>query len=203
MTLSRVEHALEMMRIYLIERAIQTDGVADHGEELTKTIVACLRQTTDDAHRKEPQRDSRLAPDVLRHAIRFVNDNLGSKLKWDEIAAVVGVDPFTFGRCFKVSTAMTPHQYIIRCRLRRAMKLLAREDLTLADIALEVGCSCQSHLTTLFRKHLGTTPGAFRASSRQGQHRVPQFATATTDEAPKQMAMRGPRRAFASARVEA
>lgn len=142
------------------------------------------------------EREAKLAPDVLRQAICFVNDNLDSKLKWDEIAAVVGVDPFTFGRCFKLSTAMTPHQYIIRCRLRRAMNLLAREDLTIADIALEVGCSCQSHLTTLFRKHLGTTPGAFRASARQGLHRVPDFTAATTDEPPKQMALRGPRRAL-------
>ena len=128
-----------------------------------------------------PAREAKLAPDVLRHAIRFVNDNLDSKLKWDDIAAVVGLDPFTFGRCFKLSTAMTPHQYIIRCRLRRAMKLLAREDLTLADIALEVGCSCQSHLTTLFRKHLATTPGAFRVSTRQGRQRMPQFDTGTAD----------------------
>ena len=128
-----------------------------------------------------PEREAKLAPDLLRDAIRFVNDNLDSKLKWDEIAAVVGLDPFTFGRCFKLSTAMTPHQYIIRCRLRRAMKLLAREDLTLADIALEVGCSCQSHLTTLFRKHLGTTPGAFRVSARQGRQRMPRFDIGTAD----------------------
>src|SRR5258705_7872049 len=86
-----------------------------------------------------PEREAKLAPDLLRDAIRFVNDNLDSKLKWDDIAAVVAMDPFTFGRCFKLSTAMTPHQYIIRRRLRRAMKLLAREDLTLAEIALEVG----------------------------------------------------------------
>jgi AraC family transcriptional regulator len=107
----------------------------------------------------------------LRRAIRFVNANLDSKLKWDEIASVVGLDPFTFGRGFKLSTGMTPHQYIIRCRLRRAMKLLANKELTLADIALEVGCSCQSHLTTLFRKHLGTTPGAFRVAAQEGQRR--------------------------------
>jgi len=64
---------------------------------------------------------------------------------------------------------MTPHQYVIRCRIRRAMRLLARGELTLAEIALEVGCACQSHLTTLFRKHLGTTPGAFRESASEGE----------------------------------
>ena len=67
----------------------------------------------------------------MQRAIRFVNDNLDSKLRWDEIATAVGLDPFTFGRGFKLTTGMTPHQYIIRCRLRRAIRLLARDELTL------------------------------------------------------------------------
>jgi len=139
----------------------------------------------------------------LRRAVRFVNDNLDSKLKWDEIASDVGLDPFTFGRGFKLSTGMTPHQYIIRCRLRRAMKLLARDELTLADIALEVGCSCQSHLTTLFRKHLGTTPGVFRMSAREARQRVPHFTRPTAGKTPNQGAMGERRSGFAAARIQA
>jgi transcriptional regulator GlxA family with amidase domain len=177
MTLSRVEHALGMMRIYLVECAAQNDWGDHRSEELAQAIVACIRQTTDEAGQIAPERDPRLARDVLRRAIRFVNENLDTKLKWDEIATTVSMDPFTFGRGFKLATGMTPHQYIIRCRLRRAMKLLARNELTLADIALEVGCSCQSHLTTLFRKHLGTTPGAFRGSARKRRKPVAHFAT--------------------------
>jgi AraC family transcriptional regulator len=184
MTLSRVERALGMMRIYLVECAAQNDWGDHRSEELAQTIVACIRQATGEAGRKAPERDPRLARDVLRRAIRFVNDNLDSKLKWDEIATALGLDPFTFGRGFKRATGMTPHQYIIRCRLRRAMRLLARDELTLADIAIEVGFSCQSHLTNQFRKHLGTTPGAFRGSARVGQRRVPQFIAAVTANDP-------------------
>lgn len=169
MTPSRVEHALEIMRIYFVEGAARGDWTDEqHGQELAQTIVACLREAKDEVQPKAPEHDPRkLGRDPLRRAIRFVNDNLDSKLKWDEIAGAVGLDPFTFGRGFKLATEVTPHQYIIRCRLRRAMRLLTtRDDLPLAEVALEVGCSCQSHLTTLFRKHLGTTPGAFRISAR-------------------------------------
>lgn len=203
MTLSRVEHALGMMRIYLVECAAQNEWGDHRSEELAQTIAACIRQTTDEAGQKAPQRDPRLARDVLRRAIRFVNDNLDSKLKWDEIAMAVDLDPFTFGRGFKLATGMTPHQYIIRCRLRRAMKLLARDELTLADIALEVGCSCQSHLTTLFRKHLGTTPGAFRMSAREGRQRVPHFTRPTAGNTSNQGAMGEQRSGFAAARIQA
>jgi transcriptional regulator GlxA family with amidase domain len=167
MTLNRVEHALGMMRVYLVECAAQNDWGDHRADELAQTIAACLRQKSEGPRQQAPGQDPKLARDVLRAAITFVNENLDSKLKWDEIASAVSIDPFTFGRGFKLSTGMTPHQYIIRCRLRRAMKLLAREDLNLADIALAVGCSCQSHFTTLFRKHLGTTPGAFRMAARE------------------------------------
>jgi len=203
MTLSKVEHALGMMRIYLVECATQNDWGDHRADELARTIAACIRQTTEEPNQKAAERDPRLSRDVLRRAIRFVNDNLDSKLKWDEIASDVGLDPFTFGRGFKLSTGMTPHQYIIRCRLRRAMKLLAREELTLADIALEVGCSCQSHLTTLFRKHLGTTPGAFRMSACEGRQRVPHFTRSTTRNTPNQRAMGEQRSGFAAARIQA
>ena len=203
MTLSRVERALGMMRIYLVECAAQNDWGDHRSEELAQTIAACIRQTTDEADQKAPERGPRLARDVLRRAIRFVNEKLDTKLKWDEIATAIGMDPFTFGRGFKLATGMTPHQYVIRCRLRRAMKLLAREELTLADIALEVGVSCQSHLTNLFRKHLGTTPGAIRESARVGQRRVPQFITATTANDTNQVSMRGQRSAFSAAHIQA
>src|SRR6266446_7959425 len=198
MTLSKVEHALGMMRIYLVECAAQNEWGDHRADELPQTIAACLRQTKEAPQQETLERDPRLSRDVLRRAIRFVNDNLDSKLKWDEIASDVDLDPFTFGRGFKLATGMTPHQYIIRCRLRRAMKLLAREELTLADIALEVGCSCQSHLTTLFRKHLGTTPGAFRMSAREHQRRVPHFNTAMAGIDLTQVSMRGLRAAFAA-----
>src|ERR1700674_2884449 len=106
MPLTRVEQALDMMRLYLVECAAQNDWGEHRSEELAQTIVACIRQTTDQAGQKPPERDLRLERDVLRRAIRF--------------------DPFTFGRGFKLATGMTPHQYIIRCRLRRAMRLLAQ-----------------------------------------------------------------------------
>jgi AraC-like DNA-binding protein len=198
MTQNKVEHALGMLRIYLVECAAQNDWGDHRSEELAQAIVACIRQTADEAGQIVPERDPRLARDVLRRAIRFVNENLDTKLNWDEIAAAVGMDPFTFGRGFKLATGMTPHQYIIRCRLRRAMRLRARDELTLAGMALEVGCSCQSHLTTLFRKHLGTTPGAFRGSARKRQPHAPHFNTAMAGIHPNQVSMRAPRAAFAA-----
>ena len=76
MTLSKVEHALGMMRIYLVECATQNDWGDHRADELARTIAACLRQTTEEPNQKAAERDPTLSRDVLRRAIRFVNDNL-------------------------------------------------------------------------------------------------------------------------------
>lgn len=199
MPLQRVDRALSMMRVHLVEYATQNDWGEHRAAELAQTIIACLRRTASETGQQAAAHNQRLARETLRHAVRFVNDNLDSKLKWDEIATAVGLDPFTFGRGFKLATGITPHQYIIRCRLRRALRLLAREELSLADIALEVGCSCQSHLTTLFRKYLGTTPGALRLSAREDQERVPRPFGARSGTRPKR-AMMGSERSAPSQR---
>ena len=159
---TKADRALCMIRAYLAARATEPNGGDGGFEGLARTVVdSVLRTTSEFTHRGSESGDG-LKGDFLWDAIRFIRENLDSKLKWDDIAGAIGVDPFSFGRGFKCATGMTPHLYIIRCRLTRAMQLLVRGDLALADIAFEVGCSGQSHLTTLFRKHLGTTPGAFR-----------------------------------------
>ena len=158
-----VEHALGMLRTHLIEFATQDDWGEHRAAQLMDVIRACIGHPRGVTNEGLPA-DARLPRRVLRQIVRFVNGHLDSKLKWDDIAAEVKMDPFALARRFKLSTGLTVRQYVIRSRLRHATSLLRHSHLGLSEIALQVGFSCQSHMTTLFRKHLGTTPGAFRAS---------------------------------------
>jgi transcriptional regulator GlxA family with amidase domain len=167
MTIVNIEHALSMLRMDLVQRFAHDDWNDAQVEQVARTLVACLRPGRDAVSGHPEMVDPKLPRDVLRRSLRYVNDNLDSRLTWDEIAAAVEMNTFIFGRRFKLSTGMTPRQYVVRCRVRRAMKLLADTKLSIAEIALEVGCSCQSHLTNLFRKYAGTTPSACRTATRQ------------------------------------
>jgi transcriptional regulator GlxA family with amidase domain len=162
MNIVQVEQALGMFRTYLVECAAEQDWSEHRWGELAAVVRECFRRAGDAPRYAPPPPDQRLTRDTLRRVVRFVNDNLDSKLTWDDIADGIGMDRYVFGRRFKLTTGLTPHQYVIRCRIRKAMKLLAHGGTSLADIALDVGCSCQSHFTTLFRNHVGTTPGEFR-----------------------------------------
>jgi len=169
MMIDRIENALSMLRTDLVQRFSQGDWNEDQAEQAARTVLAYLRPEPSAPLGNMQARNPKLPGELLRRTVRYINDNLDSKLTWREIAARIGVDAFGFGRSFKRSTGITPHQYVIRCRVRRAMRLLSREELSVADIALEVGCTCQSHLTTLFRKYTGTTPGAFRRAARDSR----------------------------------
>jgi AraC-like DNA-binding protein len=93
----------------------------------------------------------------------YIEDNLDSPLTLNEIAAVACLSPYHFSRSFKQTTGLTPHRYVMQQRVARAKALICRTHRPLAVIAQEVGFTDQSHLTSVFRREMGLTPGHLRA----------------------------------------
>jgi len=169
------------------------DGTLDnawdkrYAGEVAHSIVDHLRRNAAYPLEGAKFRGLRLSRQGLRRALAFVNANLDSKLNWGRIARAVGMSTFSFGRRFKVTTGITPHQYVIRRRIRKAMSLLASTERSICDIALDVGCACQSHLTTMFRKYAGTTPSAFRRSAKANRRVPPAAHAAAAWEQPSRL----------------
>ncbi|MBD3883295.1 helix-turn-helix transcriptional regulator [Phormidium tenue FACHB-886] len=63
-----------------------------------------------------------------------------------------------FANLFKQAMGISPHRYVIQQRVERAKSLPSKTDLAIADIALRVGFSSQSHLTQQFKRFTGMTP---------------------------------------------
>ena len=57
---------------------------------------------------------------------------------------------------------MPPQQWQMKARVERAMDLLSQSSASLANVAASVGFADQAHLTRVFRRVVGTTPGAWR-----------------------------------------
>lgn len=98
----------------------------------------------------------------LRHVSEYLDNHLRDDLTLAEIAQVVGMSPYHFARRFKQSTGIAPHQYLIARRMARAKALLRETDLPIGEIAHRVGCSNQSHFSTLFHRAEAMTPRMFR-----------------------------------------
>jgi AraC-like DNA-binding protein len=158
----QIEHTLGVLRGRLVEWVSEDRWSEHRWEDVARTVRESLRGAARPAARPARRPEARLKHEELRRVTAYVGDHLDSKLTWSDIAQSAGMERFTLGRRFKNTVGITLHQYVIRRRVRKAMKLVREGRASLADIALEVGCSCQSHLTTLFRRYVGTTPGAFR-----------------------------------------
>lgn len=102
----------------------------------------------------------------LHRVQRFVQAHLDADLSLDDLAEEVELSKYYFARRFKQRTGQSPYQFVIYERVRTARRLLRETTRSLARIALEVGFSSQSHLTRTFKRHVGTTPGRYRAAWR-------------------------------------
>jgi AraC-like DNA-binding protein len=83
-------------------------------------------------------------------------------------AGEAGLSPFHFLRVFSKVLGVTPHQYLVRSRLRRAASLLAGAERPVTDVALEVGFGDLSNFVRTFRRAAGVSPGRFARTSRPG-----------------------------------
>ena len=70
---------------------------------------------------------------------------------------------------FKQSTGVSPHQYLIQCRVEQSKSLLTEGRLTIAEIAQEVRFADQSHLTRHFQRAFGVLPRGVVQNSKNGQ----------------------------------
>jgi AraC family transcriptional regulator len=108
-----------------------------------------------------------MAPWQARCIQGYVAANLHSAIRVTDVVRVVQFSPNRFARVFKKSFGCTPHQYVMRRRIQRAKSLLLLSDDSLSKIAPECGFGNQSHLSNLFHKTVGESPGRWRRRHRQ------------------------------------
>ncbi len=82
--------------------------------------------------------------------------------KLDALAAAAGLSPFAYLRAFQHLTGATPHQFLLRARLRRAAVRLATSPASVIDVGLSSGFGDVSNFNKAFRAEFGRTPTAYR-----------------------------------------
>jgi len=98
----------------------------------------------------------------MRRLVDFIEENLDRDLSLEVIAAEAEISPLYLPRAFKTAVGQSPHQYVIGRRIQKARNLLANTDAPIADIALAVGFSSQSHLSNWFLRLVGVSPASYR-----------------------------------------
>ncbi len=107
-------------------------------------------------------------PPWLLEARDRIHASPAMRLSLSQLAEAVGVHPATLARSFRHRFGCSVGTYVRRLRIERAAQRLGGTDLALAEIALAVGFSDQSHFCNVFRRLTGMSPSAYRRALRAG-----------------------------------
>ena len=115
-------------------------------------------------------------------AAHWLDSRAHEAIDLGRVAAHAGLSPFHFLRLFSRALGVTPHQYVVRSRLRRAARLLVDPQRAITDVALDVGFADLSNFIRTFRRAAGVSPGAFRRAAR-GDRKILQASLARLPQA--------------------
>jgi AraC family transcriptional regulator len=111
-------------------------------------------------------------------AALFMEERASEPIDLERAAGVAGLSPFHFLRLFSRVVGVTPHQYLVRARLRNAARLLAEGERSITAIALDVGFGDLSGFVRTFGRAAGVSPSEFRRKAR-GERKILQEEIAT------------------------
>lgn len=118
--------------------------------------------------RPAPQRASARDRQRAVEAAMWIQAHSQQDIALDHAASQAGLSAFHFLRLFSRVLGVSPHQYLVRSRLRHAARLLAGGDQSVTDVALDVGFADLSNFVRTFHRAAGVSPRAFRQAARKG-----------------------------------
>ncbi|MEL6463587.1 MAG: AraC family transcriptional regulator [Pseudomonadota bacterium] len=114
---------------------------------------------------RRPGTPTPLSDAEFAQALDLMHDRIEEGVTLTDLARLSGRDVYQFSRAFRLRAGVPPYKYLIWMRLDLVRDLLRTTDMPLVEIAYACGFSSQAHLTTVFGKTLGLTPGKYRAGA--------------------------------------
>lgn len=128
--------------------------------KLAATAVRIANRESRDVYTLSPSSAARVT-----RAVRRIERSPTDESRLRSLAREARLSPFHFLRTFELITGLTPHQYVLRARLRGAAAKIAEEPTKILDIALDSGFGDVSNFNRAFRAEFGVSPRAYRASA--------------------------------------
>ena len=150
---------IELKYKYVLEWADLKDQ-----EALCFWTVKAFRETMELLHERKRERGAGL----LKNILGFIEMHFAENLTVDRMAREVCLSPSRLIHRMKTQYGLTLSDCIARTRMDKAKALLRETDMSICEIAHEVGYEDQGYFTRVFKKCLNKTPGRYRESSREG-----------------------------------
>ena len=145
-----------------LKTTLETDGFGSHlyADSMANALAVHLLSRYSNRNIQIKTSKGKLSQQQLSQVVDYINSNLDKEITLAQLAAVVQLSEFHFGRLFKKTTGIAPHQYHLKCRVERAKNLLLK-GMAIAQVAQTLGFSSQGHLNYHFKRQVGATPKQF------------------------------------------
>ena len=100
----------------------------------------------------------------LKNVFSFIQNHFDEHITNLQLSKIASMSPAYLCRFFKKATGMTLSDYILRCRIEKAKELLILDDLSVSQIAFQVGFESLNYFDRVFKKLVYSTPQEFRQS---------------------------------------
>ncbi len=154
------EHILERIEIIADPHGelvwVETSKIPVLTPEQEVIGLVGITQWLDDNHKLPPRFEK------FRAAVDMIDSADARTPTIPELAVSANMSESHFRRSFKQCFKMSPQEFILQNRLRRAAKLLTQSDLSIAIVAMDCGFADQSHFSRQFGRFFGETPRRYR-----------------------------------------
>jgi AraC-like DNA-binding protein len=101
-------------------------------------------------------------PDDIKDILNYIEENIGSPISINELAAVADLSVSRIKTKFKQVVGIPPAEYILRCKIALAEKMLSGGNESITSIAYSLGFSSSQYFSTVFKKFINQRPGEYR-----------------------------------------
>ena len=128
-------------------------------ESMIEAFTAHLQWLSQGHHTGEMMRTSDPA---INETLLHIHSHASDTLTIAQLASLQKMSPALLRRRFHMVVGMPVHRYIIKFRVEQAYRLIEESTLSLSKIAAQCGFSSLGHMSSVFTRMLGATPGAYR-----------------------------------------
>jgi AraC family transcriptional regulator len=156
---------IERLILSLRDEILAPTGFGETIVDYTARLIGARLIRSHSTHEARVMPEMAGPADLQRKIARvteFVRSNLHRTIRLEEMAAVLDLSVSQLSVLFRKGLGQPPHRFLLNLRVARARELLATSDLPIVEIALACGFSHQEHMTRMFRREIGLTPGAYR-----------------------------------------
>ncbi|MGI2297423.1 response regulator transcription factor [Paenibacillus sp. GXUN7292] len=140
-----------------VEKGLQREQEMNRIVRMEKLVDVKLMETVQEEKTYSAQ---------VREALQFVDSHLGEAITMREVAEHIHTNASYFSVLFKEQTGLTFSDYLTRRRIQRAKELLTNTQLSIADIAGQVGYQTAKYFVKVFRSHENLSPSQYRQSNK-------------------------------------